>query len=199
MKSAIKLLCLFLALLTLTACGASAPSLRDQGISLIATLDELACSEDCIKYYSVSPEISAIISEAATNHGKPKAVFAITLDSMPMELPADLSPELERFFSSRVPAALVSQLNAAGGTANLAASTICTVSKTFTTPGAEDSIYLYIYEDAVPVAVTFLAGEDNTVSASAAYILNDRSPLETVQDIQELFHDFTITVEPVIG
>ncbi len=198
MKKFTKLICLLLVCMTLTACGSSAPSLKDQGISLIAMLDELAGNEECVAFYSGSPSINAIISEAAGNHAEPKAVFAITLDSMPVELPGGISPELERFLSSRVLSTLVTQVNAAAGSEMLAASTICTVNKTFSSQQDADVIYLYTYENAVPVAVTFLTGEDNTVSATAAYILNDRLALETPQDIQELFGDLAVKVEPVM-
>lgn len=198
MKKFATLFCLLLVCAILTACGTPAPSLRDQGISLITTLDEMAGNEECIAIYSGSPKINAIISEAAANHTEPKAVFAITLDSAPISLPADISPELERFLSSRVLSTLVTQVNAAAGSEMLAASTICTVNKTFSSQQAADVIYLYTYENAVPVAVTFLTGDDNTVSATAAYILNDRFDLTSADDIQALFGDLAVKVEPVM-
>ncbi len=198
MKMFAKLFCLFLICVMLTACGSTDPTLREQGISLIAMLDELAGNEECIAIYSGSPKINSIISEAAANHAEPKAVFAITLVDSPMPLPAGISPELERFLSSRVLSTLVTQVNAAAGSEMLAASTICTINKTFSAPDAKDSIHLYLYENAVPVAITFLAGEDGAVSATASYILNDRHDLTSAEDIQALFGDLAVKVEPVL-
>ncbi len=198
MKKFARFFCLLLVCTVLTACGSSAPSLRDQGISLIAMLDELAGSEECVNLYSASPEINAIISGAAATHGEPKAVLALTVPDTLVEIPDGISPELGSFLARRTLSALPSQMNASAGAATLAASAICTVSKTFAAQDAKDVIYLYLYDDAVPAAVTFLTGEDDTVSATATYILDDHYDLTTADDIQDLFGDLAVKVEPVM-
>ncbi len=197
MKRMMSVFCLLLTVLVLSACGSPAPSLREHGISLIATLDELAENEECIAIYSGNPEINEIISGAAANHEAPKAVFAVTVPDSLAEIPSGVSAELRSFLSRRTLSALSTQLNATGGTTTLAASTICTVSKTFTAPDAKNSIYFYVYEDAVPVAVTFTMGENDTVSATATYVLASGLTLETAQDIQNLFADIPVEVASV--
>ncbi len=85
-----------------------------------------------------------------------------------------ISDTLKENVRSRFFSALVTQLNAQGGSRVLAASSICTAGRTFvSTELTEDMTYIYVFEDAVPAAVTFTMGEDAAVSASAAFILYD--------------------------
>lgn len=58
-------------------------------------------------------------------------------------------------------------------------------------------IYLYTYDNATPVAVTFTLGENNTVSASGNYLLYDELPAGSVQELLEYFGAYSVEIEVV--
>lgn len=84
------------------------------------------------------------------------------------------------------------------GVENLAASSVCSVGKTFVSENAtENMIYIYVYEGAAPVAVTFILGEDHTVSATGTFILYDGFTCGSAEEIQSVFSDIAINVSEV--
>ena len=110
----------------------------------------------------------------------------------------DASEELKSYLTQRVMASLMSQINAMSGVENLAASSVCTVGKTFVSESAtENVIYIYAYEDTAPVAVTFTLGEDHTVSASGTFIFYDGFTCGSAEEIQGVFSDIAVNVTEV--
>ena len=90
-----------------------------------------------------------------------------------------MSDRLRSFMEERIQAAIATEINAAGGAMLLAASSICTASKTFVCQElTENAIYLYTYGDGVPAAVSFLRGEDGSVSATASFLLDESFPAD---------------------
>ena len=95
-------------------------------------------------------------------------------------------------------AALITQINAQNGATTLAATTICTAGKTFvSTEGDGDAIYLYVYENACPAAVSFVRGEDNTVSASGTFILNDGFDAGSPESLEAFFGEVGAVIEEI--
>ncbi len=182
------LLCLVFCLL-LTACGAKKEkSLYVQGLELISLMGEMTQSDSYFELFSTVPEVKeqvAEIAEAARSglYQKPKTVYRITanLDGLmqllmrssdaptPLE---DMSPELRDYTQSRLFSSCASILNSAAGVEAIAASSIYMCSKSFVCREAkENTAYLYLYEEAQPVLVTFTVGEDHAVNASGSYVL----------------------------
>ena len=94
--------------------------------------------------------------------------------------------------------ALITQINAQNGATNLAATTICTAGKTFVgSEGEGDAIYLYVYENACPAAVSFVRGEDNSVSASGTFILNDGFDASSPESLEKFFGESGAVIESV--
>ena len=84
------------------------------------------------------------------------------------------------------------------GVENLAASSVCTVGKTFVSENAsENVIYIYVYEGTAPVAVTFTLGEDHTVSATGTFIFYDGFTCGSAEEIQSVFSDIVVNVTGV--
>ena len=78
------------------------------------------------------------------------------------------------------------------------ASSVCTVGKTFVNENAtEDVIYLYTYENALPVAVTFTIGEDQAVSASGVFVMYDGFTCGSADEIKSFFSDIIVDVTEV--
>lgn len=183
-------LCLAAAFL-FTACGTKKEkSLYVQGLELIALMGEMAQSDAYFSMYSTVPEVKAQMDKVARAaeagiYQNPKAVYQITADPDGlMELLKNTSgadadfdrmpPELKAYAQSRLFSSCASILNSTAGMESIAASSIYTCSKSFVCHEAsEDTAYLYTYEDACPVLVTFSAGENYAVNASGTYILNE--------------------------
>lgn len=182
--------------------GTSGKSLYEQGLAIISVMQEMAGSEDCIASFTSDTDLGSILSEAAAgDYSEPQAVYQIKvpadsfLEVSGLEI-SGLSQALQENLKARVASAVVSQINARGGVETLAAASVCTAGKTFVSSElAEDMIYLYVYEDAVPAAVTFTKGEDGAVSASGTFVLYDEFPTASASDIEGALSAFGVQVE----
>ncbi len=181
-------------------------SLYEQGLELITLMQEMAGNDTYMSLYSSSTELQEIISVVAEgDYSAPKEVYKITIDeklllSLGGEVSMDgMSEQLQEYMCARLYASIATQLNARLGGANvLAAASICTASKTFVNSEiTENMIYLYTYENAKPVVITFIPGEDNTVSASGYFILCEEPETDTLEELKEYLDVFAGTIEVV--
>lgn len=211
MKKAIAVVLVLTLLLGLAACGAvqeakNSKSLYAHGLDVIRMLSEMTRSENFIGIYTANSEIKDIIL-ALGNHSyeTPDAVYAITIPEDVLMGMAELrnlgeaSEKLKFYLTQRVMASVVSQVNAMSGAQTLAASSVCTVGKTFVSENAsENVIYIYVYEGTAPAAVTFTLGEDQTVSASGTFIFYDGFICDSAEAIQTAFSDIPVNVTELI-
>lgn len=188
-------------LLTLTACGtADAPekSLYEQGLEVIVLMDEMIHSEGYVDIYTGSEVIQEIIHTLAKgDYAAPKAVYAISLPAggLPTEIPKDASDALRNTIQHRMVSAVVTQINAMSGAETLAAASVCTAGKTFvSTELTEDLIYLYTYNNAHPIAVTFTSGEDSTVTASGMFLLHEDFPRDSAEEMEAFLSELSVSV-----
>ncbi|MBR4291193.1 MAG: hypothetical protein IKT52_11235 [Oscillospiraceae bacterium] len=201
----IRFLCIFLTvLLLLTACTSNAPepSLYDRGLEVIALMHDAINSDAYLDMLSANEDMRTIIDEAAAgDYNAPAAAYSISFMPDALNAVGDLSALPETLLdtvSHRLISAVTTQVNAFGGVEILAASTMCTVGKTFVCSELkEDIIYLYVFENGCPVAVTFTGGEDQTVCASANVIFYEDFPTSDAQSIQEFFGDKGVTVTDI--
>ena len=210
MKKAIAFVLVLVIILGLAACGAvkevkESKSLYAHGLEVVSMLSEMTRSENFIGIYTANSEIKDIIL-ALGNHPyeTPDAVYAITVPEDALMGMAELSnlegasEELKSYLMQRVMASLMSQINAMSGVENLAASSVCTVGKTFVSENAtENVIYIYVYEGTAPVAVTFTLGEDHTVSATGTFIFYDGFTCGSAEEIQGVFSAIAVNVTEV--
>ena len=195
---------------SLSACNqagsAGTKSLYAQGLEVVQLMSEMAQSEEYVKFYTGSDEIGSMIQTIGSgDFASPQAVYAISVADENLSAIMGLgnldgvSEKLQGFLKQRVLASLVTQVNAMGGTESLAASSICTAGKIFVNEGAtEDVIYLYVYENAAPVAVTFIIGENQAVSASGMFILYDGFTCGSAEEIKSFFQYITVEVSEVL-
>lgn len=201
MKKWIVLL-LVLLLIGLTACG-SETSLYAHGLDVVQMLSEMAQSEECIGLYTADSAIGSLVQEIGEqDHRAPKAVYAISVTDENLSVMAELegmelSENLESYLKKRTLSALVPQINAQSGVETLAAASICTAGKTFVSDERADVIYVYVYENAAPAAVTFTAGEDGAVSASGVFLVNENFTCSSVEEIEDFFSDLSVEVTEV--
>jgi len=182
----------------------SAKTLYDHGLEVVSLLGEMAQSDQYVSLLSGSTEIRSILKEASQgNFSQPKAVYRISipesaaLSLMEMDI-SGLSKTLQENIKSKVSSMIFSQINAMGGATTLAASSVCTAGKTFVSSELEeDQIYLYTYADAVPATVTFIKGEDGTVSATGTLLLYEDFQADPAASVRNLLGEFGVTVEAV--
>lgn len=196
--------------LSLSACSdkgnAEGKSLYEQGLEIVRLMSEMTQTEGYVDVYTGNSEIKAVIqSISAGDYSSPKAVYAISVADDDLAAMVELnrldnvSDELKKFLLQRSRSALMTQINSMSGVENLAATSVCTAGKSFVNENvAEDVIYLYTYENAHPVAVTFSVGENQAVSASGMFIMYDGFACGSAAEIKSFFSDITVDVSEVL-
>ena len=194
----------------LSACGSSGSdsetkSLYSEGLEIVQIMSEMVQSESYINLYTGDSSVQSIVQSLANgDYSSPKAVYAISVPEKSLEVMAELdtldnaSENLRSFALKRVFGALMTRVNAMSGVENLAAASICTVSKTFVDENVDgDIIYLYTYDNAVPIAVTFMVGDNKSVSANGVFVMDDELSLDSAEEIETLFDGFTVEVTEI--
>lgn len=198
--------------LSLSACknnesSAETKSLYTQGLEVIQLMLEMTQSEEYIDLCGGNSEIKAIVQNISTgDYTTPKAVYAISISDENLATMAELnkldnpSKELKVFLLQRILGTLMmTRINVMGGVDNIAAASICTAGKTFVYENAnENVIYLYTYDNATPVAVTFSVGEDHTISANGVFVINDKFSDGSADEIKSSFSDVIVEVTEVL-
>lgn len=198
----------FLMTMGLTACGINkdSSSLYDQGLEVVKVMDEMAKSDSYTKYFTGNDEILSIVEGiAAGNYSEPKEVYEVVFPENSYQLlfgDADaeiaMSEELDNIMRKKMMASIVTQINAYGGSMNLAASTVCTASKSFINDELENNlIYIYVYDDAAPIAITFLKESDDIVSANGSFLISDELKALDAESITMLFEEMDVTVRNI--
>ena len=109
-----------------------------------------------------------------------------------------ISAELKENLLSRSFGSLITQINGYAGLNKLAASSVLTLGTSFVDSSiTEDMIYIYTFENAFPVAVTFSIGEDGAVSAGGNFIMYEDFTCGSVGEVQEFFSEFGAVVTEV--
>lgn len=212
-----KIISIFLSLtivLALAGCGNAAnndtpnmpKSLYEQGLEIVQVMSEMTQNEEYVDIHTGNSGIKTIIQNiSAGDYSSPKAVYAISVTDENLGAMAELnnldsaSKELKTFLTQRVFGSLMTQINGRSGVENLAAASVCTVSKTFVDENAtDDVIYLYTYENAIPVAVTFVIGENHSVSASGVFVMYDEFASGSVEEMESFFSNITVDIKEVL-
>lgn len=180
-------------------------SLYAQGLEVVQIMSEMTQTEEYVDIHTGNSGIKTVIQNiSAGDYSSPKAVYAISVTDDNLAAMAELnnldsaSEKLKTFLMQRVLGSFMTQINGMSGVENLAAASVCTVGKTFVNENVtEDVIYLYTYENAIPVAVTFTIGEDQAVSASGVFVMYDGFTCGSVDEIKSFFSDITVEVKEV--
>jgi len=194
----------------LASCGTTdfeLPSPEVRGMQIVAMLEEIAESDEYLSIYSADPELLSIIASFAEgDRSDPKTIYRLTLSEESVkslcgtDVLTSLSPRLQDFLEGRVQASIVNIANARGGSTVLAATSICTAGITFVSDEiTDDTIYLYTFENAVPVAVAFTVGEGNTVTASGTFLAAEDLNTDSPETVREFFSETDLTVEVISG
>lgn len=190
---------------SLTACSSTsnhsdnpktAKSLYEHGLEIISEMDEKAESKEFIDLYSIKGEdTDMIMSAGKANYATPTEVYKITVsDELIFKFGGksdnadSLSDTMKKFLKAKANVSLISQINTMEKTTAFAAAAICATEKIFVSDELkENAIYLYTYENATPVAISFTKWDDNAVQAIGYFIFNEKFPTDTEQSIENFF------------
>ncbi len=172
---------------------AAEKSLYEHGLDVIALMVESARSEEYLQVYTGSEELIEIINGiGAGDFTKPKAVYEVKVPNVVLWEVADfikmgdLSEGLQKSLEGKMLGAVATRINALSGANNLAATSVCSMGKVFVKKDlSENVIYIYTYENAVPVAVTFTAGEGGAASAGGNFIVHEGFGCGSAEEIKE--------------
>lgn len=208
MKKKILVVLFVILILSLTACGSKKEqvSLYERGLEVVDLLDEMADSQSYVQMFTGNTQISEVIqSNTNGDYSKPQAVYEVVLQKDNYQgllgnedTQIAMSDELERIMEKKVNASLITQTNAYGGSENLAASTICTTDIFFVNSEIkEDVIYIYVYENTAPVAITFLQEGNDIVSGNGTFLFGEELMNLTKESISQLLEGLYVTVQEV--
>ena len=208
MKKRIIIIFMAVMIFGMTACGTKKEqvSLYEQGLEVVTLMDEMADSQSYVQMFTGNTQISELIqSNANGDYSKPQAVYEVVLQKDNYqgllgneEIQATMSDELKGIISKKINASVITQLNAYGGSENLAASNICTTGVSFVNSEVkEDVIYIYVYENTAPVAVIFLQEGNDIVSANGTFLFGEELTNLTEESISQLFEGLYVTVQEV--
>ncbi|MDE6678635.1 MAG: hypothetical protein K2K02_06310 [Ruminococcus sp.] len=193
----------------LSACGNSksnpeTKSLYTQGLEVVQLMTEIIKTEEYINTIATD-SLKPIIQELADgDYSTPKAVYSISASDKELvkltefngfdNIPDNLKP----FISSKLHNSLINMINNRGGFEDVAVASICSAGKTFVNENISGNIlYLYTYDDAVPIAVAFTTGDDNSVSANGVFVMNDEFSCNSAEEIKDCFSYITVEVKEV--
>ena len=182
MKRSLMITAMLASAAVLTGCAGSGKTLYEHGMDVVTDMHALAADSDYAEAMlgGATDEMAEIIEHICSgDHTVPIAVYEIgpadevleeLLDSADMKL----TEEQEHIITARLFGSVASQINAGYGVSALAASSAFTGSKLFVSDEAVNgTLYLYVFEDAYPVLMTFTQGEDGASSASGMFLLGD--------------------------
>ena len=187
----------------LTGCGEK-KRLVDHGMEVVELIEEAINSKEYVRIYSASEQITRVIEEVAEgDFSELEAVYSIRINEDDLLEMADVDlddmPEsLQKVMKSKMAGSVANMINARSGAEKLATSSIISMGKTFAfKEEVENQIYLYIFEDAKPIMVSFVAGEDKTVSAGGTVIFADDFECDSADDVEDLLREYDADVEEV--
>lgn len=199
---------ILLSVLALSACGnkennTETKSLYAHGLEIVQLMNEMTKSE----YINTvaTDEMKPAIQELANgDYSNPKAVYSIKVSDteleklMEMNGVDNISDNLKSFILPKVCSYLINQINMKGGVEDISVAGICTAGKTFVNENADaKNIYLYTYNNTAPIAVTFIKGDDNSVSANGTFIMYDEFTCNSADEIKDSFDYITVDVTEV--
>lgn len=215
MKKAKKIYICALILLTslfaMTACGKKDDkSLYEHGLDLADTIVEAAEVEEYWEAMGIRGEnfLEQIENITSGKYKEPKKVYALTishdgLSNMLEEMDLDvdeLSEDLQNLIGNRMFGSLANQVNAQSGSESLVVSSVLNATKTFVCDKLESNcMYIYLYKKGTPISVTFIKGEDGSVSATATFLMAESlgEDLEEALEDIEIFDELGIEIEEV--
>ena len=182
-----------------------AKSLYAEGLEVVQLMSEMIQPEGYVNLIFPDGEIKTFIQEEIStgDYSSPKAVYAITISDEYIDIatPAlnklvgNLSEELKTYLWNQQFHSIIVTIYGASSV-SVRATNGLKIEKPFVNENATDNaIYLYTYENAKPIAVTFIVGEDHIVSAKGEFVLNDKFACGSADEIKASYYDIIGSTE----
>ena len=182
-------------LAALGSCEKDTVSPSECGKEVVSLMSEMASNEDWMTIRNIPEmynEAAAVLR--AGDYTKISAVYEITLpDEALLPLLSDAAPAVERlpenlreYLRDSMSVALISHINASAGNKALAVSSLYSAQMFFgNCPDTESTVYLYVFENGCPIAVSVTEGENGAIRANGNFILNSSLNTENAESIEQ--------------
>ena len=209
-------------LISLTACGQNAApanseqltipeespdapvqtkSQQEHSLDIMKLMVEMSQEEDYIRaFYNEPAVIMTLESIGECDYTAVKNVYAVTVDAdevfaeLQLGSIGNISDTLRSVAENKVLTAMVANVNARADLMLMACANICTVDKTFITDEITESVcYLYTFEEAPSISITFLCGEDHIVTARGIFMLVDDISCDSIENVEAYFGGVGVT------
>ena len=204
MKKLVSLMMVFVMILSLGACNKKEEniqkSLYEQGLDVISLLVELIHFEDYTEQYS-EYYIEKIQELAKEDFSTPKKVYEVTITKETLLALAELefehsSEQLKGAIANRILAEFITSINGRASVGYFNISKRYKIEKAFINTDMTDNvIYIYTYENATPIAVTFTMQEDGAVTAVGNFIMNKAFSSDSVEEVEQFFSKYAVIVK----
>lgn len=185
---------------TPTATPVPEKSLYEQGLDMIAMMDEMIRSDFYRDTMSPSYEIEELASNLALgDYTSPEAVYELSVPEFATLLALldedmtgleTLSPKLQAQLNDKNTSAFITRLNAMEGATAIAASSIFMANKLFVNHELTDNtIYLYTFEKGHSIAIIYIVGENNAVNASGYFLMDENISTTSAIELQSALKD----------
>ena len=204
MKRFFKLLVVVVLLLAIfTSCRGSSKSLVQYGKEVISLMDEMIENDTYLSLYTVyDKEDEQIKKLRQEDFSKVTAIYDLALSAEWFFDGAlnknNFSENLYNYLSSSAYTALSTMINQAQGVDVVSVAAIFTASKTFDMDGmTKNKLYLYLFEDATPILVAFIPGEDGSFRANGSLLFADEAISDNVNAVKAFFQSAGVTLSAV--
>ena len=180
-----------LLIITLSSCNESQQSITDCGAEVVALMAEMVESDEYLKLYNLSDAYNETINQVREgDYSTPYAIYELTIpDDELFDERIDekiFVNDLYNYVHSSGYISFASRINQNSGLNSLAVAAAFAGQMTFVSDDLdENKIYLYVFENGYPIAVTFVKGKDNSFRAVGNFIINDKFITDNEESIKE--------------
>ncbi len=175
----------------LASCNGKSKSLTECGEDVIALMSEMLASEDYKSLYNLTSAYDNQVNRLREgDYSKSIAVYELFVSEEELlDKTIDkegLSEELYEYICSSAYVSFASRINQVSGVEGMSVSSLFTAQKSYANKDIDTSrIYLYVFENGCPIAVTFVAEGNDLLRAVGHFIVNDKFVTEDENSIKE--------------
>ena len=187
---AVLLACVLL-LTLLVSCNEKNKSLTECGEDVISLMAEMLESEEYKSLYNLPSAYDDQVNMLREgNYSKSIAVYELLISEeelLDKTIDKDgLSKELYEYICSSAYVSFASRINQISGVEAMAVSAVFTAQKTYANKDIDTNrIYLFVFENGCPIAVTFVVDGNDSLRAVGHFIVNDKFITEDENSIKE--------------
>ena len=191
-KKIFSLLLVLVFIMTLfVSCNNQSGLLKEYGEDVISLMVEMLNSEEYQALYSIPSSYDDEFDMLQKgDYSKSIAVYEL---SIPKEVLLDsnidkngLSDKLYEYICSSAYTSFAARINQLSGIDSMSISTIFAAQKIYAYKGVDtNTIYLYVFENGCPIAVTFVASENTALRAVGYFIINEKFITDNEESIKE--------------